>query len=94
METVAAQKNHKLILNNRKAGLVTGVLDVLSFNLNEILLETEQGMLLIKGNDLHVKKLTLEKGEVDIEGKIDSFTYSELISEHRGGESWIGRLFR
>ena len=27
-------------------------------------------------------------------GKIDSFTYSELISEHRGGESWIGRLFR
>ena len=54
----------------------------------------KQGMLLIKGNDLHVKKLTLEKGEVDIEGKIDSFTYSELISEHRGGESWIGRLFR
>ena len=46
METVAVQKNHKLILNNRKAGLVTGVLDVLSFNLNEILLETEQGMLM------------------------------------------------
>ena len=94
METTAVQKSHKLVLNNRKTGLVTGVLDVLSFNLNEILLETEQGMLLIKGNDLHVKKLTLEKGEVDIEGKIDSFTYSELISEHRGGESWIGRLFR
>ena len=52
METVAAQKNHKLILNNRKAGLVTGVLDVLSFNLNEILLETEQGMLMVRGTDL------------------------------------------
>ena len=87
-------QNHRLVINNRKTGTVTGVLDVLSFDLNEILLETEQGMLLIKGNDLHVKKLTLEKGEVDIEGKIDSFTYSELISEHRGGESWIGRLFR
>lgn len=50
METVAVQKNHKLILNNRKAGLVTGVLDVLSFNLNEILLETEQGMLMVMRN--------------------------------------------
>ena len=43
METTAVQKSHKLVLNNRKTGLVTGVLDVLSFNLNEILLETEQG---------------------------------------------------
>lgn len=61
METVAAQKNHKLILNNRKAGLVTGVLDVLSFNLNEILLETEQGMLMVRGTDLHVNRVNLER---------------------------------
>ena len=40
METTAVQKSHKLVLNNRKTGLVTGVLDVLSFNLNVILLET------------------------------------------------------
>ena len=59
LETVAAQKNHKLILNNRKAGLVTGVLDVLSFNLNEILLETEQGMLMVRGTDLHVNRVYL-----------------------------------
>lgn len=85
---------HKLIVHNRKNATISGVNDVLSFDITEILLETEQGMLLIKGKDLHVKKLTLEKGEVDIEGKIDSFTYSELISENKGGESWLGRLFR
>ena len=56
METTAVQKSHKLVLNNRKTGLVTGVLDVLSFNLNEILLETEQGMLMVKGTDLHVNR--------------------------------------
>ena len=56
METVAVQKNHKLILNNRKAGLVTGVLDVLSFNLNEILLETEQGMLMVRGTEVRKNK--------------------------------------
>ena len=38
-------KAHKLVVNNRKTSMVTGVLDVLSFDLNEILLETEQGML-------------------------------------------------
>ena len=94
MEEKQTAGAHKVTINGRHSGTISGVSDVLSFDVNEILLETEQGMLLIKGNDLHVKKLTLEKGEVDIEGKIDSFTYSELISEHRGGESWIGRLFR
>ena len=94
METVAVQKNHKLILNNRKAGLVTGVLDVLSFNLNEILLETELGMLLIKGHDLHVNRLSLEKGEIDIEGRIDSLTYSEPKNVTKQTESLLGRLFK
>ena len=94
LETVAVQKNHKLILNNRKAGLVTGVLDVLSFNLNEILLETELGMLLIKGHDLHVNRLSLEKGEIDIEGRIDSLTYSEPKNVTKQTESLLGRLFK
>ena len=61
METTAVQKSHKLVLNNRKTGLVTGVLDVLSFNLNEILLETEQGMLMVyeagasEGTSMHME---------------------------------------
>ena len=51
MEDRTTQKNHKLVVNNRKTSLVTGVLDVLSFDLNEILLETEQGMMMVKGTD-------------------------------------------
>ena len=94
METTAVQKSHKLVLNNRKTGLVTGVLDVLSFNLNEILLETEQGMLMVKGTDLHVNRLSLEKGEIDLEGRIDSFQYSEVSDFKKGGESLLNRLFR
>ena len=87
-------QNHRLVINNRKTGTVTGVLDVLSFDLNEILLETEQGMLMVKGSELHVKRLTLEKGEVDIEGKIDSLTYSNGGGKKENGESLFGRLFR
>ena len=65
VEERQVQKPHKLVINNRKTSAVTGVLDVLSFDLNEILLETEQGMLMVKGKDLHVNRLSVEKGEVD-----------------------------
>ena len=79
METTAVQKSHKLVLNNRKTGLVTGVLDVLSFNLNEILLETEQGMLMVKGTDLHVNRVNLEKGEIDLGWKYEMGITKELF---------------
>ena len=62
MEERPIQKAHKFTLQNRSACGITGVVDVLSFDLNEILLETELGLLMIKGNDLHVNRLTLEKG--------------------------------
>ncbi len=88
------QRSHKFMLTNRRTCLVSGVCDVLSFDLSEILLETDQGMLMIKGSDLHVNRLTLEKGEVDIEGKIDSLTYSEVSSYSGKGESILGRLFK
>lgn len=54
-------KSHKVLLANRKNGAFSGVVDVLSFDVAEILLETELGMLLIKGHDLHVNRLSLEK---------------------------------
>lgn len=94
MEEKQYSKAHKLILSNRRTGTVTGVSDVISFDITEILLETEQGMLMIKGADLHVNRLTLEKGEVDIEGRIDSLAYSDVTSYQKQGESLIGRLFK
>ena len=49
---------------------------------------------MIKGSDLHVSRLTLEKGEVDVDGKIDSLTYSENVSMGGKAESLFARLFR
>ena len=89
-----AMRGHKLVLNNRTASLVTGVKDVLSFDLNEVLLETEQGMLMVKGTDLHVNRLSLEKGEVDLSGNIDSIAYSDVHAEQKQGETFFARLFR
>jgi sporulation protein YabP len=93
VEERQAVKAHRLVVNNRKSSMVTGVLDVLSFDLNEILLETEQGMLMVKGTDLHVNRLTLEKGEVDLAGNIDSFAYSDIHMKGKQNDGFLSRLF-
>jgi sporulation protein YabP len=87
-------KGHKLNIIARKNITVTGVNDVLSFDAGEVLLSTEQGILMIRGNELHVNRLTLEKGEVDIDGRVDSLTYSDSASSGKSTESLFGRLFK
>lgn len=94
MEEKQTAGAHKVTISGRHSGTISGVSDVLSFDVGEILLETEQGMLMVKGSELHVKRLTLEKGEVDIEGKIDSLTYSNGSGRKENAESLFGRLFR
>lgn len=90
----ATGRMHRVTMTNRRSCTINGVNDVLSFDLHEILLETEQGMLMIRGNELHVSRLTLDKGEVDVDGRIDSFTYSDTVSTGEKAESLLGRLFR
>ena len=90
----SSTRMHKVTMTNRKSCAINGVKDVLSFDEREILLETEQGMLMIKGDDLHVNRLTLDKGEVDVDGKIDSFTYSDVSGSGSKNESFLSRLFR
>ena len=87
-------KAHKIIVNNRKASMMTGVIDVLAFDLNEVLLETEQGMLTVKGKDLHVNRLTLEKGEVDLSGHVDSICYADIKHNSKKKEGMIQKLFK
>lgn len=89
-----SSRTHKVTMTNRRTCAINGVNDVLSFDVHEILLETEQGMLMIKGDELHVNRLTLDKGEVDIDGKIDSFTYSDVSGIGHKNESLLSKLFR
>ena len=85
---------HKLALAGRKSCSLKGIVDAISFDVSEVLLETDIGMLMVKGSDLHVKRLKLETGEVDLEGRIDSLTYSEHTTLAARGESLLGRLFK
>ena len=94
MEERIQANPHHLSLTDRHTGTITGVKDVISFNLNAILLETESGMLSIKGHDLHVNRLSVEKGEIEIAGTIDGMVYSDVNTYARKGESIFTRLFK
>lgn len=85
---------HKVYLNARKTAVLSGVRDVLSFDAKEVYLETEQGILLIRGDELHVNRLSLEKGEVDVDGRIDSFIYSDKEDTQKKAASFLGRMFQ
>lgn len=87
-------RNHNIILENREKLSVSGVEHVNSFNNELILVETVAGVLTIKGEELDVNKLNLEDGNVIIEGKIHSMTYSERDSFGSKGSSFLGKLFK
>ena len=94
MEEKQMQRAHKLVVIGRKTGTVSGISDVLSFDENEIVLDTEMGLLTIKGKNLHISRLTLELGEADLEGKVDSMVYSERGHKKKQEGSLISRLLR
>lgn len=88
------EQSHRIIVTDRQAASVTGVKDVISFDLTTILLETEQGMLTIQGHDLHVNRLSLEQGELNVSGSIDGVTYSAVESYAKKSESFFARLLK
>lgn len=95
MEEKLKQKRlHKMHMENRSKLEMTGISDVISFDLNKVVLESDYGMITIKGTNLHVNRLSVEKGELDIDGTIEGFIYSEINSYAKKGESMLGRLFR
>lgn len=87
------QLPHKLSMNNRTGLALTGILDVISFNLEEVLLESSCGMLLIKGKDLKVGRISLESGEVNVNGMVESIHYSEVSGYAKKGKTVLKRMF-
>ncbi len=85
-------KQHSILWKDRKQGSITGVTDVLSFDENTVVLETELGVLTLKGKELHVGRLLLDQGEVELDGVIESMVYSGSHPEKKG--SLMKRMFR
>ena len=82
-----------LVLENREKLSISGVLDVLSFDDEVVVVETELGLLNIKGDNLRINKLSLDTEEVIVEGDIYNLNYSDKNTEKKGG-SLIEKIFK
>jgi len=80
---------HHVIMEDRSRLSITGVEDVISFDETEIITRTGQGNLIIRGMGLHIGKLTLDSGEVSIDGSVRELCYEEPVPT---GGFWA-RLF-
>lgn len=97
--TVDERKNintnivQNLVLENRNKLNISGVLDVLSFDDQIIIIETELGLLTVKGDNLRINKLSIDTSEVIVEGEIISLTYSNKDLDKKN-ESFLGKIFK
>ena len=88
-EDTGLQQPHKLSLEERKKLAVSGVVEVVSFEENAVVLRTARGTLLVRGQDLHLKTLSLDGGQVAVDGTITALIYEEPRRD--GG--FFSRLF-
>lgn len=97
--TIEERKNintnvvQNLLLENRNKLNISGVLDVLSFDDQIVIVETELGLLTVKGDNLRINKLSIDTSEVIVEGEIISLTYSSKDMDKKN-ESFLGKIFK
>ncbi|MBO4940695.1 MAG: sporulation protein YabP [Clostridia bacterium] len=83
---------HNVTMEERRNMTVSGVEDVDSFDEDKIVAYTTEGVMTIKGAEMRINRLNVEKGEMEIEGEIDSIEYAEGHKSEKG--SFFGKIFR
>jgi sporulation protein YabP len=86
-------KGYQLVMENREKLTITGVRKVQSFDPKEIVLDSGNGVLSVKGDQLGINQLDLEHGVVEIQGRIDSLNYLRQANNGTRQSFW-GRIFR
>ena len=85
------QAPHRVSLDEREVLSVSGVEEVERFDENEIVMATVRGTLVVRGEGLHIEKLSLDGGELKVEGNVDSLSYEDEGGGERVG--FFARLF-
>ena len=83
---------HRVVMEGRQGLRVSGVEDVESFDDDTVVIYTVDGTMTVKGMDFRINKLSVEDGELEIDGDVDSIQYSDSRKEEHGG--FFGRIFR
>jgi len=91
---LSRQTTQNLILENREKLSVSGVLKVRSFDDETVEIETELGLLVVCGEDLHINKLNLDNYELSVEGYIISCEYNDSESSRSKSMGFFSKMFR
>lgn len=86
-------KPHNVLIEGREKLNITGVKDVISFDENTIILNTEMGGLVLKGTGLHINKLNVEDGNLNIEGYIQACNYTDKSEAKKNG-GFFSNMFK
>ena len=89
---IMQKMNHNVIMEGRKKLSVSAVEEVGTFDENSVTLKTSMGIMTVKGEKLHINKLSTETGDVDIEGVINSCIYKS--EEENPAKGFFGKMFR
>ena len=87
-------KMQNIILENRNKLHLSGVLDVLNFDEEIVTVDTELGILIIKGSDLRLNKFNLENAELSIDGEVTSMVYDEKNYSGKKSEGLFTKIFK
>ena len=93
VEEIVNYGSHELKLIDRREIALTGIKKITSFDSEEFLLESNMGIILIKGSNLEIMKLDTHDGNLKIKGKINSFNYLEGNNKGKE-ESILSKLFK
>ena len=83
-----------IVLENREKLNVTGIIDVFSFDDQIIIIETELGLLTIKGENLKINKLSIDTSDFTVDGKINSLTYSGVEGANKKSKNVLSKIFK
>ncbi len=83
---------HNIIIENREKISISGVENVVSFDEEKIIAETTDGMITLEGENLHINTLSVDEGEMSIEGYVFSVVYNDGQGESSGG--FFAKLFK
>ncbi|MBR2785486.1 MAG: sporulation protein YabP [Clostridia bacterium] len=86
-------KEQNIVIQNREKTVVTGVEDILSFDDELVIMQTNLGMLTIKGQELKMNKLNLDNSELIIEGKTCAIAYSDAVDGNKK-QGFMSKLFK
>lgn len=84
LEDKTPKWRHQVTLIDREELSVEGVENLGSFDEKEVVMETGQGVLTVRGEGLNIKQLNLEKGNITVEGTVKSIAYEDETRQKKG----------